>query len=291
MADDELAQAQAERGACYVYLIHHATSVDTDGNPLIVYVGKSGTAARCRHWRNRNAAVLALGEAGLLRKPVVVASGITLDEAFALEISEIARIGRKDLGLGPLENRCAGGRGVRNPNEGRREAISARSRSPENIAAMQSPQARAKSAASRRGKKMPPEAVEKAAASHRGRKRSAETRANISAARKGKPGRPMSDENRAALLAGSRIMLADPVRKAAKAAKLSAYRTGRALSPEHRAAISATQKGRPNPANAARSLALWADPVWRANVLAKRAAASLARRARAIDVAGEQGDS
>jgi hypothetical protein len=54
----------------------------------------SGSGGRDRNWGKRNAAVIALGKSGMLRKPVCVAYGPTEDEAFAEEDRLIALYGR-----------------------------------------------------------------------------------------------------------------------------------------------------------------------------------------------------
>lgn len=101
-----------ERRRYGVYVIEHVSETDTAGEPLVVYVGKTSNAYRRRHCVS-SAAVVAMGEAGLLRQPRVIAEGLTEAEANDLECATIARYGRKDLGLGPLLNRSDGGAGVR----------------------------------------------------------------------------------------------------------------------------------------------------------------------------------
>ena len=179
-----------------VYHIHHATEVTEAGDPLPVYVGKSGSAARCRHWR-RNADVTAMGRAGLLRKPVIVANGLTLDEAYELEVAEIARIGRADLGEGPLRNRCDGGAGV--PRHIKPAWLVAKMR-----ATPMHANSRAALDKANKGRKLPPWHVEK-----------------LIAAKRGKPGRGYTPEQRERM---SQAMKASPKHAAAIAAREAKWR-------------------------------------------------------------------
>lgn len=131
------------------YVYHYLRS--SDGTPF--YVGKgSGSRAFEKHFGRR---------APSRDRIVFIAKNLTEQAAFDLEILEIKRLGRKDLGTGILRNLTDGGEG------------------PSGM--VLSEESRGKMSASRTGKAL-----------------SVEHRANISAA---KIGKPVSDEARAKMSA------------------------------------------------------------------------------------------
>jgi hypothetical protein len=210
--------------ACYVYIIHHATELDADGNPLPKYVGKGG-GKRDKYWSNwRNPQITALIRAKQTRRAVRIATGLTEPEAYALESSEIKRIGRADKGEGPLLNRTDGGAGLPGhiPSSQTRAKLSAalkgRTLSAEHRAALSaanngdnhrlgwkhSDETRAKIAAANTGKKHTAETRDKMSAANTGKKHTAETRDKMSAAQKSRPRKPHSAETRARMSAAAK---------------------------------------------------------------------------------------
>jgi NUMOD3 motif len=162
--------APPDEAICYVYTIS-----DTGG--VVLYVG-AGSGNRDRCSRRTTLSMRALADAGLLRAPERVASGLTEGEACALEIELIAKYGRTCDG-GTLLNRSTGGAaagaGVNFSTEHRAKLGSIwRGRK-------HSPETRAKIAAAATGRKMSPESIEKSRAANLGRKLSAEHRAKIGA--------------------------------------------------------------------------------------------------------------
>lgn len=117
MAASILAQIREHRGMFYVYVLSRP-----DGVPFYVGFGK-----RKRIFQHEQQAKA--GERGhkcnVIRK-ILNAGGVvgkliegfhgTRDEAAAAETALIAKIGRRDLGLGPLVNLTAGGDGARDPS-------------------------------------------------------------------------------------------------------------------------------------------------------------------------------
>lgn len=95
------------------HYVYHWTRPDTGD---VFYVGLGSTKKRDITPKRHNAHFLniiaKLKRDGL--EPIVsrISGGLTKDEAVALEVAEIARIGRKDLGLGPLCNLTCGGDGA-----------------------------------------------------------------------------------------------------------------------------------------------------------------------------------
>jgi hypothetical protein len=207
----------------YVYVVHHATETDGEGNPLAVYVGKGG--GRREKWFNqRNAQITALIRGGQTRKAVRVAEGLTEAEAHAVEAELIARHGRADLGLGPLLNLTDGGAGV--------------------PGSIQTAASRAKRSAALKGKPKSPAHVARNAAARKGKTHSPETRAKISAALRGNKnglGWTPPAETRAKMSAAQRNR--QPA-SAETRAKLSAALAGRTFSAETRARMSAARRGK-----------------------------------------------
>jgi hypothetical protein len=96
------AEAHVERRDFYVYRIDNLAGVP-------IYVG-AGSGTR-RLYTKGNSRVKELFNAGLTLPAVRVAENLTIEEASTEEVRLIKLYGRKDLGLGSLENRCDGGRG------------------------------------------------------------------------------------------------------------------------------------------------------------------------------------
>ena len=221
----------------YVYVVFRP-----DGSPC--YVGK-GKGDRClQHLKSSHNPRLA----GVIKKaggdvPIVkVRQHLTDAEAMEIEIALIAVIGRADLGTGPLLNLTIGGDGV--------------------VGHKRTPEQRMQMSIARKGTRVSPEAAAKVSAKLKGVPKSPEHCAAVSAAKKGKPGKPQSQETkdkRANSLRGQKrsdealekmraaaeALKNDPVRSAARSAKVTAALTGRKLSPQHCAKISAVQKGKP----------------------------------------------
>lgn len=150
-----------------------------------------------------------------------IADHLSVDEARALEISEIARIGRKHLGTGPLANLNAGGEGGADPSEETRQKISAAQRGGKH-----SLEARARIRAANLGKVRSAETCERIGAAKRGVVHDPKTRAKIGDALRGKP---LSVETRA------RMCEAQSNRSPKTCAKISAALTGKPKSDEHKA--------------------------------------------------------
>ncbi len=217
----------------YVYVIYRL-----DGTPC--YVGK-GTGDRIEdHFKKSHNVHLAriVAKAGGILPYRKVAENLTHDEAFAAEIALIATIGRMTQG-GPLVNMTDGGDGVRGHK-----------RTPEQCAAM---------SAARKGCRNSPEAAAKISASLKGRPKTKEHGEAVSRAKKGKSTGHQSEETKkkradklrglkrsssaiAAAKAGQAAMTEE--KRALRSARVSKALTGKKLSDEHRAKISAVQKGR-----------------------------------------------
>jgi hypothetical protein len=93
----------------YVYRIDSVAGVP-------IYVG-AGSGTRDLYTKG-NPRVRELFNAGLTLPAIRVAENLTIKEASAKEARLIALYGRKDLGLGSLENRCDGGKGWVNAGPG-----------------------------------------------------------------------------------------------------------------------------------------------------------------------------
>lgn len=175
MADDELTQAQARAGIpnCYVY-----TLLDPRDAERVIYVGKGRGQRhkRPRTWKEAKRVMAFVAEHGNLPSRIV-ASGLTQEAAFSLEIELIAKYGRECDG-GQLLNAALGGSG---PTGCVRDA-----------------ETRAKMSAGQKGKSLSEE--------HRAKLRkpkSPEGRANIGAARR-RTRKPLSEEHKAAVTAALR---------------------------------------------------------------------------------------
>lgn len=182
----------------------------------VFYVGK-GRGRRDVELKYSNARfmriVSKLRRGGL--EPVVsrVSEGMTEQEAFRLEVSEIARYGRQDKHSGTLVNLTDGGEGQ--------------------TGAVVSQEHRAKIAAAHLGKKASAEARLNMSKAQKGRVVSPESRAKISASISGTVKGPPSQETR------TRIGLANRGRVHTQQSRsaMSAGRLGMRLSEEHRANI------------------------------------------------------
>lgn len=141
-----------------------------------------------------------------------IAKDLTELEAFALEASEIKRLGRKNIGTGILRNLTDGGEG----NSGR--VVSAEARAKMSAAAAGKPKSASHCASISKGKK--------------GEPKSPETRAKMYAAKKGKV---LSAEHRESI----RVAQVGKIISAETKMKMSAAKKGKALSAEHRARIGA----------------------------------------------------
>ena len=158
------------------------------------YVGK-GKAGRAFSSKNRNrhhkAICAKLSREGFAMEVRMVATGLTEEEAFNLEVERISFWREAGADLTNLTNGGEGSSGhvvsqelrshLSNLNKGKPAAFKGRKHTEEAKAILS---AKAKL---RGPPKLTPETIEKIAQSHRGRKRSAETCAKISAAKVGKP--------------------------------------------------------------------------------------------------------
>lgn len=202
-----------------------------DGTPY--YIGK-GNGRRAFSWNRR------------IRRPidrsriVFVCKDMTEEEAFDLEVSQILRLGRKDLGTGILRNLTGGGEGVSGlvVSEAHRAKISAANTGKPQHAATKAALLKANT-----GSKRSDEARAKMSAKWVGRVVSDETRARMSASA---IGRSFSDEHRASLKAARQgRVFSDETR-----AKMSAAQIGKTHSAESKAKMSAARKGKPKSAEA-----------------------------------------
>lgn len=184
------------------------------------YVGKGkGYRAYSRHSRNRfhRAICEKLKNIGSAFEVRIVASGLTEDEAFSLEIERIKFW--RDAGA-DLANATSGGEGVSGlvMSEEAREKMRLRK-----LGKKQTPEQIEKRIAPLRGRKQPPDAIEKSAKHRRGRKHSAEAKEKMSASHKGKVvslaarlalskangGKPWSEKRRLAHLRSKGVLVND----------------------------------------------------------------------------------
>lgn len=179
---------------------------------------------------------------------VFIARDLSECEAFALEVALIAQYGRIDNNSGCLRNLTDGGEGASGHSESaRRKMRDARLKYLETHPSTaywkgkkRSPETIAKIIQSRTGKPGHPMSEEHKAAIikfHTGRTRSPEARERMSAARTGTKHVPGQTEKIAAALRGR-------PRSEETKAKIGAANRGRSISPEMRARISATLTGR-----------------------------------------------
>jgi hypothetical protein len=204
----------------YVYALFRP---DTGG---IFYIGmgkglRYAYHVKCRkrgRSRKDNLICKMIDDLGYPDIPVVfVRDGMTVAEAWDLEIALIYAIGRHPHG--PLLNLTAGGNGGLDF----------------------CPEIRAKIGAAHKGKVYSAETRAKMSAALKGRTLSGETRAKIGAAQKGRTlGRTHSDESRAKIGAA----LKGRTLSGETRAKMSAANKGRTFSEEHRAKIGAALKGK-----------------------------------------------
>jgi len=225
-------------------LLIHYIYVAFYPNGIPCYVGKGKGGRWLHHLTKSHNKRLA----GVVRKaggsiPIIkLRENLTEAEAFEIEIALIAAIGRRDLGTGPLLNLTAGGDGVvghrRTPAQRKQMSVSRKGIVPtrETAAKISAklknvPKTPAHCAAVSAAKKNVPlgpmSALQRMAIGdgHRGRKRSAEECASLKIA--------------------AEKLRNDPVRSAQKSARISAALTGRKLSPQTCAKISAVQKNKP----------------------------------------------
>jgi hypothetical protein len=160
-----------------------------------LYIGK-GTVSQHRaykHWKHKadniilNRIFKECRALSLVPPCEIVA---TFDEeaaAFAHERELIARLGRRDLGRGPLCNLTDGGEGASGH--------------------IHTSEARAKMATAHTGLKRPPEVINKCAEFHRGRQRSSETKAKLSAISTGKRHTPETRAKLSAIQTGKKHTL------------------------------------------------------------------------------------
>jgi len=212
----------------YVYIIFR-----WDGSPC--YVGKGRGDRWLRHAKNSTNRHLGriYAQAGGTLPIIKVREGLTHAEACETEIALIIAIGRADLGRGPLVNFTDGGEGML-------------------------------------GHRPSPETCEKIASSHRGRPLSAEHKAQIGETQRGKPkpdghgakvaaaliGHVISEATRAKIGAANRGQKRSPeqverMRIVASSpdvvARLRAANLGKRATPEARAKMIASRKGKPSP--------------------------------------------
>ena len=226
MAQDELTGEQS-RATYYVYRIDLK-----DGTPVYVGMGGGDLDRLERRGKHHNPKILSLIRDRLTRKPARVAEGLTEEEAYAVKSDLIRRYGRKDLGLGTLENLTDGGPGSPNLNLKSSAGIGAA-----NHVRKISDELRAKMSASRLGRQTSDETRAKISASSMGRVISPGARAKLSAANIGKK---LSAEHKAKLLAATvgRKLSAE------SRAKMGEGRRGKKHSAEHRAKIGAALRGK-----------------------------------------------
>lgn len=197
----------------------------------VFYVGL-GTGYRDVTIKTHNAVFMRivnkLKKSGLSPTVQRIAENLSLAEAKALEISEIARIGRKHLGTGPLANLNAGGDGSLDPSAETRKAMGAAW-----LGKSHSEETRSKISAANRGKKRSPETCARIGDAKRGMVHSAESRAKMSAALRG---RVICSETR------SKMSVAQSNRSPETCAKISDALKGKPKSAEHRAKITGIPK-------------------------------------------------
>ena len=247
MAQDELTGEQSRatyRATYYVYRIDLK-----DGTPVYVGMGGGDLDRLERRGNHHNPKILSLIRDRLTRKPARVAKGLTEEEAYAVKSDLIRQYGRKDLGLGTLENLTDGGPGSPNLNLASSAGIGAANHvrkisdelrakmSASGLGRQTSDETRAKISASCMGRVISPTARAKLSAANIGKKLSAEHKAKLLAAT---VGRKLSAEHKARLLA---INLGSK-RSAESRAKMGEGRRGKRHSTEHRAKIRAALRGK-----------------------------------------------
>lgn len=208
----------------YVYLLVDPAS----GEPFYVGKGRGRRASahlktrREKNWKKRMV-ITAIRRAGFEPQIVFVCTGMREDEAFCLEISQIAAHGRRPAGK--LVNMSDGGEG----QAGHYPTPEVRAKISRAVSGKNNPFY---------GKKHSPEALAKIGAINRGKVLNAAWRAKLGAAI---VGRPKSAEHRAKISAALKGRIRTPEHNR----KLAAGNTGKIISEKTRAAISAALKGRP----------------------------------------------
>jgi hypothetical protein len=213
----------------------------TDTNlPFYVGKGHGARAFNMHHGRNHlHKSVqghLAVSDARIEIK--TIADGLSEENAFALEREKIAFWINSGVTLANLSAGGQGASGYRHTPEAIAKAVAF------HTGRKRSPQTRERISAKARRRKVAPERIEKMAMVNRGKKRvfTAEHRANIGRRNKGKKMLPQVAE----ALRLSHLGKPRPQTPETRA-KISAARTGRKFGPlsaEHRAAISAGNKGK-----------------------------------------------
>lgn len=168
-----------------------------DGRPF--YVGKgTGSRIKMHEYKAKKGRsykdniICQILATGAEVPKIIVANGLTHEEANTLEIKLIAEIGRHPHG--PLTNRTRGGEGIidmpAESLERKRQKLRGRKLSPEarahliRVASNPSPETRAKMSASAKARIIPPEVRRKQREGMIGKRRSDETKANMRAAAK-----------------------------------------------------------------------------------------------------------
>lgn len=184
----------------YVYQLR----LETSETPF--YIGKGKGDRAWKHFRpcnlrthsHKNHTILKAKKDGVRVVVEIIHQNLTESESFDLEMKEIAKHGRADVGTGYLTNNTDGGEGTSGhvmTTEHKNKISRA------NKGKKRTPETRAKMSASFKGRKLSAEHVEMIQLRNTGRKASKETKAKMSAARIGKP-RPEHGPKVSAALTG-----------------------------------------------------------------------------------------
>lgn len=205
----------------YVYLLRRP-----DGRPC--YVGKGRGRRWRRHAKQATNPHLAniYAKAGGELPAEKLAEGLSESEAFALEMSMIAAIGREPNG--PLVNMTDGGEGP----SGFRFSAASRAKMAQSatgnkncLGRSASPEAKDRMRVAKTGKNLSASHRKAIGAAHVGQKRSAETCSRISAA---KTGKKASEKTKAALRAANRSRDPEVRARISEAVKMAAFTRNRA---------------------------------------------------------------